>query len=149
LIFSRLRPTFTFVIDLDFQLSSGERRYNGRIFLQSSNFSGEEPITTPLRNTTTTTVSQQNQREAHSSTRITTPPNNSVIDNHQIQFDLENLPNDWPTLSLRRRLPPIAIIEEELEEEIEEEQQYPIWEGPEPSTPSWYNEDYRESHDPN
>jgi len=144
----RLYPTFTFVIDLDFQLSSGRRWYNSRIFLQSSNLSGEEPTTTRLPNTTIITASPADHQEVPSSTRTTTL-NNQVIDNHQVQFDLENLPNDWPTLGQRWRLPPIVIIEEEHEEEIVEDQLYPIWEGPEPSTPSWYDEEYRESHDPN
>jgi hypothetical protein len=120
LIFTRLSHTSTFSIDLDFQLSSGRRSLSGRIFLQSTSFSGDEQITAPLHNTTPQIDTQPHPQEVQSLTMIPQNSSETIVNNHEVQFNLEHLPRTWEGLENCRRLPPIAIISEEVEEELEE-----------------------------
>jgi hypothetical protein len=153
LVATRLSRISTFSIDVDFRLSSGRRSLSGRIFLQSTGSFGDEQIIAPSRNTTLQIGTPQHPQTAQSLTRI--PPNSSetIIDNEEIRFDLEHLPRTWEGLENRRRLPPVAIISEELEEALEEEirteegDYRPQRPRPRtPSTPSFIYPGYWESH---
>jgi hypothetical protein len=151
LIFMRLSRTSTFSIDLDFQLSSGRRSLSGRIFLQSTSFSGDEQTTAPLHNTTPQIGTQPHLPTDQSPTTIPQNSSETVVDNHEVRFDLEHLPRTWEGLENRRQLPPIAIISEEVEEELEEirteEGDYRPQRRPRtPSTPSFIYPGFWESH---
>jgi hypothetical protein len=55
-------------------------------------------------------------------TRTLQNSSETIVDNHEVRFDLEHLPRTWEGLENRERLPPIAIISEELEEEVRTEE---------------------------
>jgi hypothetical protein len=148
LIATRVSHISTFSIDVDFWLSSGRRSLSGRIFLQSTGFSGDEQITAPSRNTTPQIGTQPHPQMAQSLTRIPQNSSETIVDNYQVQFDLEHLPRTWEGLENHGRLPPIAIISEEFEEEIRtEEGDYRPQRRPRtPSTPSFIYPGFWESH---
>jgi hypothetical protein len=148
LIFTRLSRTSTFSIDVDFRLSSGRRSLSGRIFLQTTGFSGDEQIIAPSRNTTPQINTQPHPQTAQSLTRIPQNSSETVVDNHKVRFDLEHLPRTWEGLENRERLPPIAIISEEIEEEVrtEEGDYHPQRQPRTPSTPSFIYPGFWESH---
>jgi hypothetical protein len=147
-IFTRLSHISTFSIDVDFRLSSGRRSLSGRIFLQTTGFSGDEQITAPLHNTIPRIDTPPHPQTAQSLTRIPQNSSETVVDNHEVRFDLEHLPRTWEGLENRERLPPIAIISEEFEEEVRtEEGDYRPQRRPRtPSTPSFIYPGYWESH---
>jgi hypothetical protein len=148
LISTSISRISTYSIDVDFRLSSGRRSLSGRIFLQATGFSGDEQITAPSRNTTPQIDTQPHPLTAPSLTRIPQNSSETVVDNHEIRFDLEHLPRTWEGLENRERLPPIAIISEEVKEEIRtEEGDYRPQRRPRtPSTPSFINAEFWESH---
>jgi hypothetical protein len=152
LIVTRLSRISIFSIDMDFWLSSGRRSLSGRIFLQSTNFSGDEQITAPSRNTTLRIDTQPRPQMAQSPTTIPQNSSETIVDNHKVRFDLEHLPRTWEGLENRRRLPPIAIISEEVKEELEEEirteegDYHPQRRPRTPSTPSFIYPGFWESH---
>jgi hypothetical protein len=112
--FSRIS---TFSIDLDFQLSSGKKAISGQIFIQSTGFSGDEQTTNQSPNTTPRIEFQPHPQAVHSPMTNQRVSTETVVDNHQIQFNLENLPRTWSQLEEYEQLPPIAIITEDPEEE--------------------------------
>jgi hypothetical protein len=148
LIFTRVSRISTFSIDLDFRLSSGRRSLSGRIFLQSTNFSGDEQITAPLHNTIPQIGTPPHPQMAQLPTRTLPNSSETIVDNHEVRFDLEHLPRTWEGLENRERLPPIAIISEELEEEVRtEEGDYRPQRRPRtPSTPSFIYPGFWELH---
>jgi hypothetical protein len=91
---------------------------------------------------------QPHPQTAQSLTRIPQNSSETVVDNHEVRFDLEHLPRTWEGLENRERLPPIAIISDEVEEEIRtEEGDYRPQRRPRtPSTPSFINAEFWESH---
>jgi hypothetical protein len=148
----RLLRISTFSIDVDFRLSSGRRSLSSRIFLQATGFSGDEQITAPSCNTTPQIDTQPHLQTAQSPTTIPQNSSETIVDNHEVRFDLEHLPRTWEGLENRRRLPPIAIISEEVEEELEEEirteegDYRPQRRPRTPSTPSFIYPGFWESH---
>jgi hypothetical protein len=130
---------------VDFQLSSGKKSLSGRIFLQSTNSFGDKQITTPLPNTTQWIESQPPHQEDQFPMTILQNSSETIVDNHQVQFNLENLPRSWEGLENHRRLPPIVIISEEVEEEYKENY-IPGQNLGSIMTPSWLNSEYWESH---
>jgi hypothetical protein len=148
LISTSISRISTFSIDVDFRLNSGRRSLSGRIFLQATGFFGDEQITAPSRNTTPLIATQPHPQTGQSLTRIPQNSSETVVDNHEVRFDLEHLPRTWEGLENRERLPPIAIISEEVEEEVRtEEGDYRPQRRPRtPSTPSFINAEFWESH---
>jgi hypothetical protein len=148
LIATRLSRISIFSIDVDFRLSSGRRSLSRRIFLQSTDFSGDEQTTAPLRNTTPQIDTQPHPQMAQSPTTIPQNSSETIVDNHKVRFDLEHLPRTWEGLENHERLPPIAIISEEFEEEVrtEEGDYRPQRQPRTPSTPSFIYPGFWESH---
>jgi hypothetical protein len=148
LIFTRVSRISTFSIDLDFRLSSGRRSLSGRIFLQSTSFSGDEQITAPSHNTILQIGTPPHLQMVQSPTRTPQNFSETIVDNHEVRFDLEHLPRTWEGLENRERLPPIAIISEEFEEEVrtEEGDYRPQRQPRTPSTPSFIYPGFWESH---
>ena len=148
-LFWKVLPAgFTFAIDLDYQLNFGKRRLQGRVFIQSTNSSGDNLVTVPLRNLSTsriatpipalrlTGISQRNPFRQSI---------NHVSDHHQVQYDLQDLPLTWSGLQARSGIPLVIDIHEpdsEFRAEVEREDELRGL----PSTPSFLNTDYWESH---